>query len=72
VDYQLQSPPHRPSPSAFPSILHGFPMLDHLGNNHRCTVGYRGTLDMLFDIGNIFLEADQERVHELVHQWREE
>jgi nitrogenase molybdenum-iron protein alpha/beta subunit len=31
-------------------------MLDHLGNNHRCTVGYRGTLEMLFDIGNIFLK----------------
>ena len=54
-----------------PLFLHGFPMLDHFGNNHRCTVGYRGTLELLFDIGNIFLEADQERVHELVHQWRQ-
>lgn len=55
-----------------PLYMHGFPMLDHLGNGHRCTVGYRGTLDMLFDVGNILLTADQERVHELVHQWREE
>lgn len=55
-----------------PLYMHGFPMLDHLGNGHRCTVGYRGTLDMLFDVGNILLAADQERVHELVHQWREE
>jgi len=54
-----------------PLFLHGFPMLDHLGNNHRFTVGYRGTLELLFSIGNLFLEADQERVHELVHQWRD-
>ena len=54
-----------------PLYLHGFPMLDHLGNGHRCTVGYRGTLDMLFAIGNLFLQADEERVHELVHRWRE-
>jgi nitrogenase molybdenum-cofactor synthesis protein NifE len=54
-----------------PLYMHGFPMLDHLGNGHRCTVGYRGTLDMLFDIGNMLMEADQERVHGLVHQWRD-
>jgi nitrogenase molybdenum-iron cofactor biosynthesis protein NifN len=54
-----------------PLYLHGFPMLEHLGNGHRCTVGYRGTLDMLFAIGNILLEADEERTHELVHHWRE-
>ncbi len=54
-----------------PLYLHGFPMLEHLGNGHRCTVGYRGTLDMLFAIGNIFLAADEERTHGLVHRWRE-
>ncbi|MEA5448093.1 bifunctional nitrogenase iron-molybdenum cofactor biosynthesis protein NifEN [Leptolyngbya sp. CCNP1308] len=54
-----------------PLYLHGFPLLEHLGNGHRCTVGYRGTLDLLFAIGNILLEADEERTHELVHQWRE-
>ncbi|WP_081972478.1 bifunctional nitrogenase iron-molybdenum cofactor biosynthesis protein NifEN [Leptolyngbya sp. KIOST-1] len=54
-----------------PLYLHGFPMLEHLGNGHRCTVGYRGTLDLLFAIGNILLEADEERTHALVHQWRE-
>jgi len=55
-----------------PLYLHGFPMLEHLGNGHRCTVGYRGTLDLLFAIGNILLEADEERTHELVHHWRED
>jgi len=54
-----------------PLYLLGFPQLDHLGNNHRCTVGYRGTLDLLFDLGNQFLAIDQNRVHDLVHQWRE-
>ncbi|MFH7242004.1 MAG: bifunctional nitrogenase iron-molybdenum cofactor biosynthesis protein NifEN [Spirulina sp.] len=54
-----------------PLYLHGFPMLEHLGNGHRCTVGYRGTLDLLFAIGNILLEADEERTDKLVHQWRE-
>ncbi|MFQ3626395.1 MAG: bifunctional nitrogenase iron-molybdenum cofactor biosynthesis protein NifEN [Cyanobacteriota bacterium] len=54
-----------------PLYLHGFPMLEHLGNGHRCTVGYRGTLNLLFAIGNIFLEADEKRTHDLVHRWRE-
>ncbi|PSN08522.1 nitrogenase iron-molybdenum cofactor biosynthesis protein NifN [filamentous cyanobacterium CCT1] len=54
-----------------PLYLHGFPMLEHLGNGHRCTVGYRGTLDLLFAIGNLLLEADEERTHALVHHWRE-
>jgi len=54
-----------------PLYLHGFPLLDQLGNGQRCTVGYRGTLDMLFAIGNIFLKADEERVHDLVHEWRD-
>jgi nitrogen fixation protein NifX len=54
-----------------PLYLHGFPMLDQLGNGQRCTVGYRGTLDMLFAIGNVFLKADEERVHDLVHEWRD-
>lgn len=53
-----------------PLYLHGFPMLDHLGNGQRCTVGYRGTLQFLFDLGNLFLKVDQEHSHELVHQWR--
>lgn len=36
----------------------GFPIFDRLGNGQRCTVGYRGTMQLLFDIGNIFLEAE--------------
>ncbi|NER82316.1 MAG: nitrogenase iron-molybdenum cofactor biosynthesis protein NifE [Leptolyngbya sp. SIO1D8] len=50
----------------------GFPVFDRLGNGHRCTVGYQGTTQLLFDIGNLFMEADEAHAHELVHSWREE
>ena len=38
----------------------GFPMFDRLGAAQRVSVGYRGTRDLIFEIGNIFM-AD---VHE--------
>ncbi|BAY20532.1 nitrogenase MoFe cofactor biosynthesis protein NifE [Calothrix sp. NIES-2100] len=37
----------------------GFPVFDRLGNGQRCTVGYRGTIELLFDIGNLFIEAEE-------------
>lgn len=37
----------------------GYPVVDRLGNSHRCFVGYRGTMQFLFDVGNIFLEAEE-------------
>jgi nitrogenase molybdenum-iron protein NifN len=33
----------------------GMPIFDRLGANHQVTVGYRGTRDLIFEIGNIFL-----------------
>jgi nitrogenase molybdenum-iron protein NifN len=33
----------------------GFPMFDRLGAAHRVSVGYRGTRDLVFDIGNVFM-----------------
>jgi nitrogenase molybdenum-iron cofactor biosynthesis protein NifN len=48
----------------------GFPVFDRLGNGQRCIVGYRGTVQLLFDIGNIFLERDEEKAHAQVHRWR--
>ncbi|WP_299485610.1 bifunctional nitrogenase iron-molybdenum cofactor biosynthesis protein NifEN [Acaryochloris sp. IP29b_bin.137] len=48
----------------------GFPVLDRLGNGQRCTIGYEGTIQLLFDIGNIFLEADENTAHAQVHAWR--
>lgn len=37
----------------------GFPIFDRLGNGQRCTVGYRGMMQLLFDIGNLFLEQEE-------------
>ena len=49
----------------------GFPVFDRLGNGRRCIVGYDGTIQLLFDIGNLFMEADEANAHEMVHRWRE-
>ncbi len=37
----------------------GYPIFDRLGNGQRCLVGYRGTTQFLFDLGNIFLEQEE-------------
>lgn len=45
----------------------GLPLFDRLGAGSRVTVGYRGTRDFLFDIGNIFLAEPHEVTPE---SWR--
>jgi nitrogenase molybdenum-iron protein NifN len=35
----------------------GYPIFDRLGNGQRCLTSYRGTMQFLFEVGNIFLEA---------------
>jgi nitrogenase molybdenum-iron protein NifN len=35
----------------------GMPVFDRLGAGHRVSVGYRGTRNLIFDIGNIFAAA---------------
>jgi len=47
---RLQVPLHRA----------GLPMFDRLGAGHKTTVGYRGTKEFLFEIGNIFLAHPHE------------
>jgi len=37
----------------------GYPIFDRLGNGQRCTVGYRGTIQLLFEIGNLSLEQEE-------------
>ncbi|MGF1491397.1 MAG: nitrogenase iron-molybdenum cofactor biosynthesis protein NifN [Microcoleaceae cyanobacterium] len=37
----------------------GYPVFDRLGNGQKCLTGYRGTLRLLFDLGNLFLEAEE-------------
>lgn len=41
----------------------GYPIVDRLGNGQRCLTGYRGTIQFLFDIGNIFIEAEESQAH---------
>ena len=43
-----------------PLFRHGLPIFDRLGSAHRVSVGYRGTRDLIFEIGNIFMA----QVHE--------
>lgn len=37
----------------------GFPVFDRLGNGNRSIVGYAGTTQFLFDIGNLLLEQEE-------------
>jgi nitrogenase molybdenum-iron protein NifN len=43
-----------------PLFRYGLPIFDRLGSAHRVSVGYRGTRDLIFEIGNIFMA----QVHE--------
>lgn len=44
----------------------GLPMFDRLGAAHRVTAGYRGTRELLFEIGNLFLAHGHENTP---HSW---
>ncbi len=38
-----------------PFLRMGLPLFDRLGAGHRLSVGYRGTRDLIFEIGNLFM-----------------
>jgi nitrogenase molybdenum-iron protein NifN len=38
----------------------GLPIFDRLGAGHRLSVGYRGTRDLIFEVGNLFLASAHE------------
>ena len=38
-----------------PLLRSGFPVFDRLGALHRCTAGYRGTRDLIFEVANTVL-----------------
>ncbi len=38
-----------------PFLRMGMPLFDRLGAAHRLSVGYRGTRDLVFEIGNLFM-----------------
>ncbi len=46
-----------------PLYRQGFPLFDRLGNGQFTQIGYRGTIRLLFDIGNLFLEAEEATVN---------
>ena len=39
-----------------PLLRIGFPVFDRIGNAHRCQVGYRGTMALIFEIANLMIE----------------
>jgi nitrogenase molybdenum-iron protein NifN len=41
----------------------GYPIYDRLGNGQRCLVGYRGTMNFLFDVGNLLLDYEVAQAH---------
>ena len=41
---------------AKPFLRIGFPVFDRIGNAHRCQVGYRGSMNLIFDVANLMLE----------------
>lgn len=43
-----------------PYFRMGLPMFDRLGAAHQVSVGYRGTRDMIFTVGNVFMAAGHE------------
>ncbi len=46
----------------------GIPIYDRLGNGLFTKVGYRGTIDVLFGIGNLFIEHEEAA---MMKQWKE-
>ncbi|GEO81088.1 nitrogenase iron-molybdenum cofactor biosynthesis protein NifN [Pararhodospirillum oryzae] len=44
-----------------PLFRAGFPVIDRLGVPFRCSVGYRGTRDLVFALGNALIESSEAR-----------
>ncbi|APW45472.1 nitrogenase iron-molybdenum cofactor biosynthesis protein NifN [Rhodoferax antarcticus] len=39
-----------------PLLRIGFPVFDRVGNAHRCQVGYRGTMALIFEVANLMID----------------
>jgi nitrogenase molybdenum-iron protein NifN len=39
-----------------PFLRIGFPVFDRIGNAHRCQVGYRGSMALIFEVANLMLD----------------
>jgi len=46
--------------TGIPLIKMGLPLFDRLGAAHRLCVGYRGTRDLVFEVGNVFIDNQPE------------
>ena len=51
-----------------PFLRFGLPTFDRLGATHKVTVGYRGTKELVFELGNTFLANEHEDTAET---WRD-
>ncbi len=51
-----------------PLYRQGIPIYDRLGNGQVTKIGYKGTMDILFDIGNILLETEEKKARELSYE----
>lgn len=47
-----------------PLFRAGFPIFDRLGVQHRCTVGYRGTRELVYDLANLLMAQMHEHAPE--------
>ncbi|WP_026731058.1 nitrogenase iron-molybdenum cofactor biosynthesis protein NifN [Fischerella sp. PCC 9605] len=47
-----------------PLYRQGIPIFDRLGNGQFTKVGYRGTMEFLFDLGNLFLHEEEAKVRD--------
>lgn len=54
-----------------PVYRQGIPIFDRVGNGLYTKVGYRGTMQLLFDMGNIFLEEEEAKVHKMMETLHE-
>ncbi|MFO1327621.1 MAG: nitrogenase iron-molybdenum cofactor biosynthesis protein NifN [Rubrivivax sp.] len=39
-----------------PLVRAGLPLFDRIGNSHRVSIGYRGTMNLIFEIGNLLID----------------
>jgi len=51
-----------------PFLRYGFPTFDRLGAAHKVTVGYQGTKELVFELGNTFLADEHDATPET---WRD-
>lgn len=50
--------------TGIPLFRAGFPLFDRLGAAHRVSVGYRGSRDLIFEIGNILIDQRTHHSHQ--------